>query len=90
MIDKKLLFVIPIYYRSLEDHGKEYTKKYEVFRKNKIKAWGKQFKEEYKNPLKLDLEFQRNWFSWDYTQIVHYVEIYKENNMLKSYLHTDQ
>ncbi|MBN2412617.1 hypothetical protein JXQ31_13085 [candidate division KSB1 bacterium] len=87
-MESKILFTIPIYYRSFEEHGKEYDKRFKDFKQRKKKTWGELFDKEYKSQLKLDLEFQNYWYSWSYTQIIKYVEIHLEHNILKAYLHS--
>ena len=85
----KLLFIVPIYFRSLEEHGKEYQKKYAEFLNRKKNRYKKFFDKELdEDPSKLEMEFQNCWYSWHYTQIIKIVEIRYEDNNLKAYLYT--
>ena len=90
------MFVIPIYFRSFEEHSKDYHKKFEKFKKKRKKMYGADFEKIYSDKSflkkweisKLEMEFQKYWYSWEYTQIIMYVEIYLEYNKIKAYLHS--
>lgn len=88
-MDGKLLFVIPIYFRTLKQHKKDYHKKYKDYLKDRRKANGKQFKRKMiDNPDYFELTFQKRWFSWKYTQIIKFIEIRHVDSALKAYIYS--
>lgn len=88
LMEGKLLFQIPIYCRSLEDHSKEYHKRYTLFLNRQKQIWGNEFEKlKDENPHYFELEFQKQWFSWHYTQIIVYVEIRYLEDALKAFFY---
>ena len=94
-LNKLLLFVIPIYFRSWEKHSKDYHKKFDKVKKKRKKMYGDDFEKIYSDKsklkeweIKLEMQFQKYWYSWKYTQIIMYVEIYLEYNKIKAYLYS--
>ena len=82
----KLIFQIPIYFRSLEKHSEEYEKRFSSFLDRKKDLLGSLFNEMLsENPQVFEIEFQNFWYSWHYTQIIAFVEICYLENSLKSF-----
>ena len=84
-----LLFVIPIYFQSLDQHKKDYEQRYEKFLNYKKQAYRKLYtKILEENPTRFEFMFQNRWYSWNYTQIVKFVEIRLVDSILKAYLYS--
>ena len=84
----KILFLIPVYVRSVEKHGKDYEKKYNCFLIKQKGIWGDEFEKVLdKDPHYFKMQFQQNWFSWEYTQIIEFIEIRFIDGSLKAYLY---
>jgi len=88
----KLLFVIPIYYRSPRQHSDDYKRKYSKYLESQKKLWNQVNKNLFDERLKEDpncffADFQNKWYSWNYTQIIAFVEIYFDGGtMIKASL----
>ena len=89
---EQLLFVIPIYYRSPRQHSDEYKKEYLKYLESQKKIWNQFYKNLFEERLKENpnyflADFQNKWYSWNYTQIIAFVEIYFDGGtMIKSML----
>jgi len=87
-INSRILFSVPIYFRSQEKHSKYFDNKRRGFLK-KQEQLHKQFSNEitFKDKMRWDIAFEQFYFhAWKYTEIIGYIEFRKKEDSIFAFV----
>lgn len=87
-IDSSLIFSIPIYFRSRDDHKKYFDKRLSQFLKQQEASFRKIGAIIDSNErIRLEVYFNQNYYHvWNYTEIIGYIEFRKKENCIYAFV----